>query len=237
MPRIRSGNELKAVAFDLGDTLVEYEGVPLNWEALYPEALANLAAFLGVAANAEQLVRASEVLRRYNTRLHPRVEEVAFARILSGLARCFGVERELEELAAARAFFRVFRRRLRCFPDTRPALAGLRSRGLRLGVFTDVPYGMPSELVEEDLRVTNMVGVFDAFLTSRDVGVRKPAVATLQALARQLGCAPSAMMHVGNERKDIDVARAFGCRAVLLDRARAGVQWGQDQTINSLAEL
>jgi hypothetical protein len=28
---------MKAFAFDLGDTLVEYEGVPLNWEEHYPE--------------------------------------------------------------------------------------------------------------------------------------------------------------------------------------------------------
>jgi hypothetical protein len=32
---------MKALAFDLGDTLVEYEGLPLSWEAHYPEALAS----------------------------------------------------------------------------------------------------------------------------------------------------------------------------------------------------
>ncbi len=40
-------NVMKAIAFDLGDTLVEYEGMPLSWVEHYPEALRNLAAFWG----------------------------------------------------------------------------------------------------------------------------------------------------------------------------------------------
>jgi hypothetical protein len=34
---------MKAVAFDLADTLTEYEGFPLSWEARYDEALSCLA--------------------------------------------------------------------------------------------------------------------------------------------------------------------------------------------------
>jgi len=228
---------MKAVAFDLGDTLVEYEGVPLNWEAHYSEALGNLAAFLGVAVNADQLDRAGTVLRRCNTRLHPRVEEIAFATILRDIGHSFGVEGEHDEVSGATAFFRIFRQRLRCFADTQPALRRLRQHGLQIGVFTDVPYGMPSALVHEDLREAGLARAFDVVLTSRDVGFRKPAVATLAALARKLGCAPFELIHVGNERKDIEVARAFGCSAVLLDRRGHGTNWGQDRTVAALDEL
>jgi hypothetical protein len=42
---------------------------------------------------------------------------------------------------------------------------------------------------------------------------------------------------VGNERKDVDVALAFGCEAVLFDRAGAAPVWGQRRTIRSLQEL
>jgi putative hydrolase of the HAD superfamily len=59
---------MKAVAFDLGDTLVEYEGMPLSWEEHYPAALAQLAAFLGTTVHAPTIEAGCAVLRRYNTR-------------------------------------------------------------------------------------------------------------------------------------------------------------------------
>ena len=41
---------MKAVAFDLGDTLVEYAGLPPSWEAHYDAALKMLAEFIGCDA-------------------------------------------------------------------------------------------------------------------------------------------------------------------------------------------
>jgi putative hydrolase of the HAD superfamily len=228
---------MKAVAFDLGDTLVEYEGVPLSWEAHYPEALANLASCVGASLLRRHLDAACAILRRYNTRIHPREEEVPFAVILSEVLRVFEVDSHVDELACATAFFRIFRQRLRCFPDTMDALAAIRKRQLKIGVFTDVPYGMPRELVLEDVGASAIGGFFDALITSRDVGFRKPAAATLQSLARVLSCELDEMIYVGNERKDIEVARACGCQSVLIDRARRGQDWGQDRTISTLSEI
>jgi putative hydrolase of the HAD superfamily len=226
-----------AFAFDLGDTLVEYEGVPLNWEAHYATALAALAASQGAAAGPGEISQASEVLRRYNTRLHPRTGEVTFATILEDVLPRLGVSGSRDELAAARAFFGVFRRTLRAFADASRTLERLRARGCAIGVFTDVPYGMPAELAREDVHDAGLQPLIDVFLTSRDVGRRKPAPATLAALATRLGCDPADMVHVGNERKDVDVARAVGCRAVLLDRGGRRPDWGQHRTIRSLDEL
>jgi putative hydrolase of the HAD superfamily len=228
-----------AVAFDLGDTLVEYEGLPLSWEAHYGAALASLTAELRLGATPDQIAQACGVLRRYNTRLQPRTNEVSFSTILRELLACFADERDVEvdEAIGAAAFFRVFRQRLRCFDDVRPTLTRLRAQRRRLGVFTDVPYGMPRALVLEDLAQTKLSDAFDMLLTSRDVGFRKPSPATLQALAERLGCGPKEMAYVGNERKDVEVARAFGCLSILLDRTGAGQEWGQDFTIRSLAEL
>jgi hypothetical protein len=64
------------VAFDLGDTLLEYEGIPFSWEAHYSEALQALAAsLLRRGLTAAEIAGGSAVLRRYNTRLNPRIEE------------------------------------------------------------------------------------------------------------------------------------------------------------------
>ncbi|MCP5531474.1 MAG: HAD family hydrolase [Opitutaceae bacterium] len=227
----------KVIAFDLGDTLVEYEGLPLSWEAHYDQALQRLAAYLGVEATAHHLALGSEVLRRSNTRIHPREGEVAFASIMRDLANAFGVETPESELSCARVFFDAFRQRLRCFPETLESLQKLRERGLLLGVFTDVPYGMPRELVIEDMKQASIHTQFDAILTSRDTGFRKPVPATLQSLAEALSCEPCEMLYVGNEKKDVEVARACGCGAVLIDRERRGNDWGQDRTIQSLLQI
>ncbi len=228
---------MDAVIFDLGDTLLEYEGVPPSWEQHYRDALTALAESLGVTPHPGQLGRGAAVLRTYNTRLHPREHEVPFTKILAELLPCFGVNRAVDELACARTFFRIFRQRLRCFDDSRPALEALRGRGKKIGVFTDAPYGMPTEFVLEDVRDAGLDGLFDVFLTSVDAGFRKPAPEALQRVAEALGCRPWTVMHVGNEKKDIDVARAFGCKAVLLDRHDRRPSWGQDRVIRSLLEL
>lgn len=228
---------MKVVAFDLGDTLVEYEGVPLNWEAHYPEALANLASCFGVPLLAPQVDACCAVLRRYNTRINPRENEVSFAEILTELLRLLEVDRDVDELGCATAFFRVFRQKLRCFPDTCEVLSALREKQWKIGVFTDVPYGMPRELVLEDVGATAVGHLFDALVTSRDIGFRKPAPATLERLAHVLSCDLKEMIYVGNEKKDVEVARACGCESVLIDRSKRGQDWGQDRTISVLSEL
>lgn len=230
---------MKAAAFDLGDTLIEYEGLPPSWVEHYPEAIGRLAARLGVRPAPAQIEAACAALRLHNTRLHPRETEVRFARILRDLAPRLGaaLPSDDDEEDLARVFFQPFRARLRCFPDTRPALEALRARGLRIGVFTDVPYGMPRSLVIEDVRDAGLEGLFDVLVTSVETGFRKPAPQTLARLAADLGCAAADMAYVGNEEKDMAAARAFGCPGVLLDRAGRAPRWGQERTIAALAEF
>ena len=140
-------------------------------------------------------------------------------------------------MACATAFFRIFRQRLHCFPEVKTALRKLRQNSMKIGIFTDVPYGMPRDLVLEDIRAASLEDSFDVLLTSRDIGSRKPAVKTLAALAGQLVCQAHEMVYVGNEKKDVEAAQAFGCYSILIDRKPHGLNWGQDRTITSLDEL
>jgi putative hydrolase of the HAD superfamily len=228
---------MKVLAFDLGDTLVEYAALPPSWEAHYAEALGRLAAFDGVTPSAVQMEAAVAVLRSYNTRVNPREQEIGFDTILARLLDCWKVTGPKNEIACAVAFFSIFRQRLRCFPDTVDALRIAKASGIRIGVFTDVPYGMPKELVMEDLASAGLVGLIDEIVTSRDAGTRKPAPGALAHLGAKMKCSPREMVYVGNEKKDVQAALAFGCEAVLLDRNGANPAWGQDRTIRSLAEI
>ncbi len=225
------------LGFDIGDTLVEYGNFPLSWEPYYPNALSGLADAWKCSFGDAETERGCAMLRLYNTRLHPRKNEIAFLEVAEKLAAVFNFTGPVDEQASAAAFFRFFRQRLRCFPDTIDALRRLRERGARIGLFTDVPYGMPREFVLDDLAQSGLDGLYDTLITSRDAGFRKPSPGTLGALARAMGCAPSELTYIGNERKDVEVALAVGCQAILLDRAGTNPQWQQHRTIHSLEEF
>ena len=231
------GQMTSVLAFDLGDTLVEYAGLPLSWEAHYPDALAQLASVVEVRPTPRMMASAFSILRRYNTRLAPRVTEVSFSQILRELLVCWEVSAASNDSVCAEAFFAVFRQRLRCFPEVGSVLRAARSRGQRIGVFTDVPYGMPRELVLEDVAAVGGREWVDVLMTSCDAGHRKPSPATLETVAAAFHCDPEQMLYVGNERKDIEAALAFGCEAVLLNRVGARPDWGQHRTISTLTEL
>lgn len=228
---------MRVLAFDLGDTLVEYEGLPLNWVDHYPAALKRLATFLEVRATQGQEDEAVAVLRRYNTRLAPRETEPPFAQLLGELCAVLGATPPADPVGAAGAFFAVFRSRLRPFPEARAVLEALKAGGARVAVFTDVPYAMPRSLVLEDLAAAGLGGLPDLVATSGDVGFRKPSPRPLAYLAEKLGAAPGEMTYVGNEEKDVRAAEAYGCASVLLVRAGPPPAWGQGRTIASLSEL
>jgi putative hydrolase of the HAD superfamily len=228
-----------AIGFDLGDTLYEYAGVPLNWEREYPAALAAVARVGGHDLTPERLQSGTSVLLRYNTRRTPRRgdREYAAEQIFRELLAAWGSSLEFLTPSIA-AFFDHFRQTLRAFPESAVVLATLHELGVPTGLLTDVPYGMPQNLLLADLSQAGLSIPDDRLLTSTMVGYRKPQPAGFRALARALGVSCDRLMYVGNERKDVDGGNAAGCQTVLLWRSddEAPV-WGQTFTIRSLEEL
>jgi putative hydrolase of the HAD superfamily len=230
---------LAAVAFDLGDTLCEYAGVPLSWEREYPAALAAVAAGCGLELTEGRLHSGEQLLSRYNTRRTPRpgereyTAEHIFQQLLDqwgappgALDRCISI------------FFGHFRQTLRAFPDALRAVDRLKEVGIPMGLLTDVPYGMPRHLVMSDLALSGIRFPDDLVITSADIGYRKPHAAGFATLARRLGVACDRMAYVGNERKDVTGGNVAGCQTILLWRTDdEPPSWGQALAIRSLDEL
>jgi putative hydrolase of the HAD superfamily len=228
-----------AIGFDLGDTLCEYAGVPLNWEREYAAALARVAHACACEATPGRLQSGRGLLLRYNTRVTPRMEEREYTaeHIFGELLAAWNLPRGCVAPAIA-AFFRHFSQTLRAFPESTYVLNTLRERGVRTGILTDVPYGMPEELVVADLLQAGLPFANECLLTSTAVGHRKPHPAGFTALAGRLGVSCSDLQYVGNEQKDVTGSKAAGCRAILLWRSASEPPiWGQDVTIRSLEEL
>lgn len=211
-----------------------YDGVPLSWEAGYPAAMAAVAARLGVTLGGEAMERVCSALRAYNTRIHPREAEVTARHIFADVLAAMGMGGEGAVDAAVDAFFGCFRQCYAVSEDALPFLRGAHSAGLPAGILTDVPYGMPVHLVQQD--VQPFEALVSCVLSSVQVGWRKPRPEGFLALAAALGVPPQSMVFIGDEAKDVHGAQAAGMFAILLDRADHAPACGEDARVGSLLE-
>jgi putative hydrolase of the HAD superfamily len=229
---------MKAIGFDLGETLVFYHGTPLSWSSAYRDALDGVATRCGISPTPEQVLSATCILEHYNTRLHPRTTEVDCDEVFGRILEAWGLRGQEYLCLAIDQFFGFFQRQMDLYEDTIVILSGLRQRGVKLGVLTDVPYGMKRARVLRDLDATsNLSTLIDVFLTSGDVGYRKPEPVGYLQLAAKLGAAPHEMLFVGNEQKDIEGANRAGMVSVLIAREGETHDWGQKAQIKSLRSL
>ena len=225
------------VGFDVGETLLTYEGTALIWVEHYQAALAAVAKICAATVDDERTARAADVLLRYNTRVHPRREEIPAEIIFREILLLWTLDPERHLTTAISAFFDFFQQRLTAYPETLDALKTLKREGVRLGALTDVPYGMPRVFVLRDLNGVGLDSMLDIVLTSVDVGWRKPERVGFHTLAASLDASPDQLWYVGNEEKDIVGATTAGAVAILLDREDRRPNWGQRYTLRSLSEL
>jgi putative hydrolase of the HAD superfamily len=116
--------------------------------------------------------------------------------------------------------------RFRPYPDAGPAMAELRSRGLRLVCVSNWDISLPDVLERCDL-----LTAVDGVVTSAGAGARKPDSAIFEAALDVAGVRPAEALHVGDtEEEDVDGARAAGIDVLLLDRDGGG-------DISSLGEI
>ncbi len=227
----------RAIGFDLGETILTYADTPLSWASLYRPALERVAKTCHASPDEAAFSRAEKILATHNTRLHPRTREIGAERIFTEILMAWALPPTPYLPSTLAEFFGFFQQRLVSYPESAPALAALRATGYRLGVLTDVPYGMPRAFVERDLHNGGLGAAIDVLLTSVEVGWRKPATPGFHALATALGVEASDLWYIGNEEKDIAGALAAGATAVLIDRENRQPSWGQSHTIRDLRDL
>jgi putative hydrolase of the HAD superfamily len=231
--------ESLAIGFDLGDTLYEYVGVPLNWELEYPAALSAVARVCGLNVTPEMVRSGTCVLLQYNTRRTPRPDEREYSadQVFRELLAEWGSPLGFVEGSIA-AFFDHFRQTVQAFPESAVILAQLHRLGVPTGFLTDVPYGMPRTLVLADLSQARLSISDERLLTSTMIGHRKPHPSGYLALADALGVSCDHLVYVGNERKDVEGGNSAGCQTVLLWRSPGEApSWGQTFTIRSLEQV
>ena len=100
------------------------------------------------------------------------------------------------------------------FEDVRPALAGLRAKGIRCGVCSNFDSRLTAVLADHDL-----AGSFDSLTISSLAGWEKPHPNIYRAALAALGSEPSETLMVGDDwQHDVEGPRAAGMQAVWLRR-------------------
>lgn len=99
------------------------------------------------------------------------------------------------------------------FPDSVPTLRRLKEQGYRLGTVTNRSLGGP--LFMEELRSYGMLDLFETFAISCDDGWLKPAPQLFRKALDELGVRPEETVMVGDSlRADVAGAKALGMVAV-----------------------
>ncbi len=195
---------VRAVFLDALGTLVELEP---PWVSLRDRVPAEV--------SDERLVAALRTeMRYYREHAHEGRDEASLAELRERCARL--VSRELDtELTVAELLDSI---RFTPYPDTEPALAALRARGLRLIVVSNWDISLPRVLER-----CGLSGLVDGTVTSAGVGARKPDPEIFAAALVLAGVTGDEALHVGDTaEEDVAGAAAAGIRSLLIDRDGGG---------------
>lgn len=223
---------MKAIGFDVGHTLIKYNN-PLNWQGLYRSGLEYAAAAANITLSEDMILAAIDVLLKYNTRVNYREWETTSDCIFNEILKRWGMQTDLYTIKSG--FYSFFKADAEPYPETIDTMKKLKQYGIKIGVLTDVAYGMDNVFSLEDISVLS--DFIDVAITSVDVGYRKPNSAGYLKLLDSLGIYPNDMIFIGDEEKDIIGAKKPGIVSALINRSKEIKDFGQDYTLESLSGI
>ena len=218
MEQKESRRQIAAVVFDLGGTLVDWPdwdtAAEDRWSSAYdyvlarlPEAdLADRAAFVGAMRSAE-LAHWQRVEQEYRSSSPSAVVQEGFVRLGRPAS-------DIELVAALDGYARAVAGWAQVFPDSRPTLLALQSRGYRLGLLSNTWWA--ADWHNADLAAHSLGDLLDALVYTSDLPRSKPHPSVFKEVARRLGVAPERCMMVGDRPvDDIQGGLGAGMLAVL----------------------
>jgi FMN hydrolase / 5-amino-6-(5-phospho-D-ribitylamino)uracil phosphatase len=199
-------NNIRAIAFDLDNTLWDVEPVLARAEILLHEWLSENCPRIPERLSIEDMRAARQQLARQEPH---NAHDFTYLRIasLAQHARECGYDEEIAERA-----FEVFftaRNELELFDDVRPSLERLGSR-YALATLSNG---------NADLGRIGLADCFVISLNARQIGVGKPDPRCFERLAKELQVEPVQILYVGDDPVlDVEAARSAGLRTAWMDR-------------------
>lgn len=221
------------VVFDLGGTLMEYEGMPYSWISYYEDCFHTVNNRCSLHLTQEDIRRSVEVLREYNPRYKPRETEYSSEFLFQEATAHWKTNIALHHII--HEFFSGMKLTAKIYEDTIPAVTKLKNKGFRVASLTNLPSSMPDRLFRAD--IPQILELLDCYVSSELCGYRKPNKAGLEYAAKHFGVSVNQLVFVGDEKLDIDTAKNANCTSVLICRNGNPKDYKQNHTIKDLFEL
>lgn len=230
---------MKAIFFDLGNTLVDYHQGGITDEEKDFLGLRNMSLALArwnTPLSVDELDRVfySPWMRALRVRSR-RTSEYPVTELLARvLPEPATTPRRMRRLLSL--FHEPFVRFAVATPGAVEVLTTLRRKGLRVGLISNTP--VPGYCHDLTLDRLGLLQLLETRLYSYDVGVRKPSPRLFELAINRLKVAPSEAVMVGDSRQlDIEPALCLGIGAVQYQPVPDRSLRGQQRTISTFANL
>jgi putative hydrolase of the HAD superfamily len=206
---------VRAVLFDLGNTLVSYYAAadfPPILRACLRACVSALPLDAPIDENDLEQRALALNLERADLTVWPLNERL---RILFGDPA--SEPATLQRLATA--FMRPIFATAVADPDALAVLGALRAQGIRTAIVSNTPWGSPAHDWRSELERHGLLAAVDAAVFCVDVGYRKPHTAPFEQALQLLGVRPAEAVFVGDDpRWDVLGAQRAGVRPILLSK-------------------
>ena len=167
--------------------------------------------------------------------MNPQVKEYTDTHIFTEIFK--KTSEDINKLTdAISVFFDYFQSGSIIFEDSKTTIMALKQRNIRIGVLSDVAYGMNRKRALNDIEP--LLDLIDLAYTSVDVGYRKPNRKGYQLFLEKWNIkAAKEAMYVGDEQKDIVGANSIGMVSVLINRSEQVKDFAQDISIRNLKDI
>ncbi len=213
---------IKAVLFDMGSTLLEFENRP--WEGLLQLGID--AVYDALHARGALLPKRQAFYQQFHDayrttwqKAEQSLVEMELRVLVENIVQDLGVALgDAEVWHLLRAHYGPISAQVTIYPDTVETLVHIRQRGLKVGLVSNTVW--PGQLHKEDLARFGIVEFFDHLLFSADVGVRKPHPQIFQTALQALDVPPHQAVFVGDRfPEDVAGAKRVGMWSVWKERS------------------
>lgn len=200
------------IVFDLGGTLMEYKGMPLNWSEYYYIGFKRVRDANGLELSEIELQESVEILKSYNPRISGRDVEIAseiiFDKAIENWTNKPCIGKAINDFFAGLELSPVI------FDYSVNVIKKCKMNGYKVACLTDLPNGMPDSLFKK--AIEEIIVLFDLYVSSQSCGVRKPNKEGLALIARIFDTDISDLLFIGDEEKDYMTAKNAGCKFMFI---------------------
>lgn len=219
---------MKLIVFDLGGTLMQYEGMPYSWVEFYQQGFDAIIQKYNCNVSKEDIQKSVQILKDFNPRVSGREVEYSAEHIFSNALEHWHIDPPIKN--CIETFWHGLKLSAKIYPDTIEVLKELKEKGYIIATLTDLPNAMPDEIFKKD--ISELLSYFDYYVSSCVAGYRKPNCKGLQMISDKYGVPVTELVFVGDEEKDRKTACNANCKFVHIQRTTKS-----EGSISSLYEL